>query len=772
MSPFALHTRHLNARGRARRRSLTRAGLTAALLLVLLLMMTSAALAQELPGTLVSGPGGFNVLVPGGAEPVGNPDAVDGPFDDGGAWEVGLEGSAGNLTTATAAERAGMWFWLNGWFVKRFDFAEAGAWEEDFKRAALGGTEQNWLDTVDLMFYVGHGSPGQITFDNGAHDDAWLTAPNDCNTAWGDRDNEWLAMTSCQVLSGAGLSNMALCMNKQHLILGFVTNASAHNSVGDTQAYHFSRYMRMGYNMTQSWFKACDVADRGRTVRVIAEETACFNDNPYYSSVCSDVYDNDYYWYTHSCGTPSAGAVPDALQQGVQLPVFQLKEYTEAEAASDFADLSAIFSIPSTATVATQAAGVQQENPPQPSLPENSPFRVAITDGRVLQLDETSGLYEYSNLNELWSGQTAETTLAAAAGAPQGMAVTQQDARAIADNFLRTNKLFSTDAVFAEVLTDNVGAVARGQALSEGVIRRYESPSVYQVIYARQISGTAVTTAGAVASDFTVVGPGAKLKVYVPISAPDLGGASVMQTVQPSGVQGGWREIVPAVDAASGDAVHVQGLSAATVIALYGALDDKVSMASIPISISEQVVLSSTLAYWENAPGTPQGQLIPVYELGVQITEADTGAVSVVKQYVPAASLYLKPIADILPYAETAAVDAELVPGSQITLIAANAGLTLAALGYGDAFPFVAGSGGPYTYDWYLGDPIPPNKVAGCASTSCTLTVPTAPNGKPGELVVTLVVTDTGSPNQATGSDTISLEVLATAANLPLVRNQ
>ncbi|MGL4650758.1 MAG: DUF6345 domain-containing protein, partial [Caldilineaceae bacterium] len=405
----------------------------------LLLALPGRAAAQELPGTL-PGPAGFSVLASS------EPNALAGPFDDGGAWEVGLEGSAGNLPAATAAERAGMWFWLNGWFVRRFNYNEALAWEEDFKRAALGGTENNYLDSVDLMFYVGHGSPGQFTFDNASHDDSALSSSNDCDTAWGDRDNEWLALTSCQVLADSALGNLAQCMNKQHLILGFVTNASAHNNVSDTQAYHFSRYMRSGYNMTQSWFKACDVADRNRTVRVIAEETACYNDNPYFGSVCTDFVDNDYYWWTHACGTPEAGPVPDALLQGVDLPILRLAPYTEADAAADLRNLGAIFSIPVTPTLmaAGQGAAPQQENPPAPPPVAGSPFTVATASGQVLQLDQTSGLFEYTDLNALWSAEAADAVLAAAAAqaagaAPNAIILTPAEARRIADSFLRQN---------------------------------------------------------------------------------------------------------------------------------------------------------------------------------------------------------------------------------------------------------------------------------------------------------------------------------------------
>ena len=293
-------------------------------------------------------------------EPDASPAAVT--ADDGGAWELGVHGSAGNLTAATAAERTGMWYWLNGWFTQRYSYNESSAWERDFKRSALGGTESIYIDSVDLQFYVGHGSPGRFTFDNANWTDSTLQAPGDCDTSWGDGDNEWLALTSCQVLADSAIGSMAQCMNRQHLILGFVTNASAHNNYWDTQAYHFGRYLRSGYNMTQAWFQACDVAQRGRTTRVIAEETACFNDNPYYSSACADTLDNDYYWYTHACGTEAASYVPTA--QLASMPVFAFAPYSLDEAKSDFGSLGTVFGVPVTPTLQTAGTNEGPGTPP------------------------------------------------------------------------------------------------------------------------------------------------------------------------------------------------------------------------------------------------------------------------------------------------------------------------------------------------------------------------------------------------------------------------
>ena len=39
----------------------------------------------------------------------------------------------------------------------------------------------------------GHGSPARFTFATNNRDDGSLQAPTDCNTTWGDVDNEWLA---------------------------------------------------------------------------------------------------------------------------------------------------------------------------------------------------------------------------------------------------------------------------------------------------------------------------------------------------------------------------------------------------------------------------------------------------------------------------------------------------------------------------------------------------------------------------------------------------
>ncbi len=734
-----------------------RIGIGLAIALIMVMVVASIAMtAQVEPTTALASPGIEplpQVIV--GADGVAAA-AVSG--DDGGQWELGLHGSAGNLTQATAAERAGMKYWLNGWFVTRYDYNEASAWEEDFKKSSLGGKEDNYIDSVDLQFYVGHGSPGRFTFDNASHDDGALDSPADCSNSWGDGDNEWLALTSCQVLADSAISSMKQCMNKQHLILGFVTNASAHNNYWDTQAYQFGRYMRYGYNMTQSWFKACDVAQRGRTTRVIADESACFNDNPYYGSVCSDSAPESgyYYWYTHACGTETAAYV-DTQAMTMQMPVFKVNPYGLDEANQDFTQLGNLFSVPVTQTVRLYTPTEDAYPPPGP---KEDNFLVAMDKKKTLELDKSSGIYQYSDLDQLWNDTQAVQALSLNAAAAN--AISADDARTIADRFLNSNGLMGDGSVFYEVVSDKVGnlpksnGVTRASASAADVVAA-EKDAVWQVIYTRVLTAPVVTAAGGTAEQtFTVVGPGAKQKVYVPIAAP-VGAASILAT-DPVGLQGGWRGVSPAVSAASGEQIMADILDVETIKRLYLVMDKEVTMNSVPLDIKSREILSHTLAYWESAPGNSQGYLIPVYELKVRMVENGTDAVSEDFAYLPASSEYMRPLARILDAPTTGRDE-----GSEITLTAADASKSLKALGIGDAtdnFDFVmgwAGADGTYLYDWYLGDVAPDNKIG--SGKSVTFDLPAVPAGHDTVVAVNLVVTDASSDNQSVSTATASIVV-------------
>lgn len=271
-----------------------------------------------------------------------------------------------------------------------------------------------------------------------------------------------------------------------------------------------------------------------------------------------------------------------------------------------------------------------------------------------------------------------------------------------------------------------------------------QTPIVWQVIYSRRISATVVSAAGLSEEiEFSVVGPGAKQKVYVPVSAP-VGAASILDTT-PVGVQGGWRGVEPAINAASGEALSVQVLTAEQVRALYMALPNDVPLNDIPLDVSSREIVTHTIAYWEEASGVSQGQLIPVYELKVNMTERESQAVTEEYVYVPASELYMRPIARIID------LPAEpIVAGTAITLTAADATQTLKALGIAD-FDLVLGTVDPL-YEWYLdGEKIGNGRVL------TNFVVPFSQDSRNVSLNFQVKVIDNNSPNQSFSTDEATL---------------
>ena len=708
---------------------------------------------------------------PGGAHEPAGAEAIQ--ADDGGPWELGIHGTAGDLPAATAAERAGMAFWLSplpNWTL-RYSFNEASAWERDFKRHDLGGTNNYYIDAVDLQFYVGHGFHSGFTFANPNFNDSTLS-PSDCAGAWGDGDNEWFALTSCQVMRASfdnipsqnifpnagipSLNRWASCMNGQHLILGFVTNASAYNSTSSTQAYHFGRYLFYNYTVPQAWYRACDVAQRGRVTRTIINELDCLNDRPQSGISCADSYDSDWWYQTHYCGTETAIQVPVEKLQS-QMPVYRVAPYSLDDATRDEERLSEVLlGVPITATVRSAA------------LNRDDPFRVRTAISRSLELDERSGLFTYTDLAQLWTQEQAEAALAVTAASPNF--INNDDARRIADTFLRQNQLLGTGAVFNDVIADTIssemdtGGVDPEAAGADGIEQTDESPLVWNVIYSRRLNANIVTAAGVEQVEFSVVGPGAKQKVYVPVTA-EVGAASKLQTT-PVGVQGGWREVQTEINAATGQMLMVDIRPESQLRDLYLALPDRVALNDIPLDVENREILSSTVAYWEEAPGVSQAELVPVYEFLVRMTERNSGETHDEYVYVPASEIYMRPYAEIVSVTPSGPVNA----GTKLTLTAADASQTLQELGAGD-FDFALGTGadGTFAYDWFVGSVDDANLIG--SGRTIEFAVPANPSEREGVLEIHLRVKDVESPNTQTATADVTITVNPSVF-LPLIGGQ
>jgi hypothetical protein len=291
---------------------------------------------------------------------------------------------------------------------------------------------------------------------------------------------------------------------------------------------------------------------------------------------------------------------------------------------------------------------------------------------------------------------------------------------------------------------------------------------VWQAEFARHIQMPALRGAEGlpVQTEFSVVGPGAKLKVYM-TPQPPASAAGTEGTNPILGVQGGWRTVETLVSAASGDAVTVEIGDVEVLKALYLLLEDEISLNDIPLDTVSREVISETLAYWEQPPGVAQDELIPVYEFLVSMVERTTGETVEDYAYVPANTIYMPPLARIVD-----GVPGEAVPaGTAVTLVAADASQTLQELGIGD-FDFAMGSGDPnaYQYEWFQGSVDPANLI-GTGMTLADYKLPGGVDTKAGGVQIILRVTDTGNPNQLSATDTAQI-LVQPATFLPLIQKE
>ncbi|MBN1640901.1 MAG: hypothetical protein JXA09_06675 [Anaerolineae bacterium] len=713
------------------RRVLGRAGVIAVLVLLLALLSLSASLSQ---GPVVS------------TQTRDNDDGPPGVIRSASEWplEVGVYYVADYPGTSSDLPNA----WSNGWGLYNtlrgagwcgstgmdcFIWYNANAWEEDFKRHDWGGTNNYWVDKVDLVFYEGHGNPGLFTFKtpygNCTHDDSYLTY-SDARLSWGDGDLEYMALLSCSVLADSHELDWVWTMNHLHLLMGFETTAYDVYGFGTK----FAQYINAGYRFSLAWMKACDQKQpTGVRAKVLAEEYNHFYDTRYYQY--PDAWDYYYHKWEHVCGSEPARYVDVSQMQ--TLPIFLTPELGLDEAQAAWDNLGKAFEMPA---------------PAGPSaLGED--YWVSEVDGRELEMDTVNGLFYYVDHNELFS-----PTLPAGAHV-----LTPEDAQGIADMFLTDNGLMPGDAQFYEVVNETVQtAEAPEGGVSAAEARVVADDLVgYQVIYSRIL--TFIPTAQADPVSVSVVGPGSKLKVYV---SPEGGGAQVAASGPGAvvGAQGGWRAV--GQPAGLQPVAEVPVLPYDKVEQLFQLLEPQVALGEVPFdNPTSKEVLSYTLGYWEESTGLGQDQLYPTWVFEARYEGVADGEPLVVTGtcFIPANETYIRPLAKIASHSD---LSGNILAGTVITFTAADATKPLSELGYGADLNFVLGSAGEppvRNYDWYLNTVDPANKIGSGRELAYEVAI-TGGGGHDGPVsqTVILVVTDPFSDHSAqnTNTDMAAFEVV------------
>ncbi len=659
-------------------------------------------------------------------------------------------------------------YWLDLGFIK-FEYptpqwtapivwGNNNAWEEDWKRAAAGGGEQNQMDRVDLAYFSGHGFNDGFFFGVGGntHDDCY-TSSADAAYSWGNNDNDWVGIAACNILDDPSTSyrNWARAMYGTRLLMSMKTVMSDVDfgvPLGDS--------IRWGHSFTYAWFKAADQKLPGwQIARILAERNDYFNDRWYNHDDLTD-YDSTYHIWTHQVGQnnlpPSvnaAGAAPEFTyaQTAGEMQVVPLRALSLAESEAQFGSIKSAFGLTDTGLISGTVAASGLE-----AL--NAVNNVGYSSDGDLIMDNSAGNFHYGNSDVLWK----EGAAIQAAGAQEMMAIDSDVAKGIANSFLLQNNLMAQGAAFAQVSEDlmlDVVDPGRQEGVSAASIDAVTVATHtvnYQVVYTRKISVEVpgvVNAAGQTAmQEIEVVGPGAKLMVYVAPSVPTSATASAAMDNTVMGAMGGYRQIGQNALAANADQpLATPVLDPAVIEKVFQKLESTVALNYVNIPAVTKQVLSNKLSYWEGPIGWSQSQLIPVYVLNVKATLGDNST-QTYDVYIPVNASYMA------PYAEIKEPTSALLPGSQITLEAADASKSLKANGVDDTLDIVLGAGDTYTYDWYLGEVKDANKIGSGRSIQYTIASVDA-GDKQSSLDIVLVVTDASS-SQGSGNkslDTLSL---------------
>ena len=122
-----------------------------------------------------------------------------------------------------------------------FDWRGVNAWEDEFEEPAYGGDDYNWIDSVDIGWYTGHGWPGGFTFKSSVDE----TSITPAEIQWGDTALNWMQLESCNVLQDTnGFNNYfdrwLPTMDGLHILNGFDTHAYC---VGGGTGADFAAYL-------------------------------------------------------------------------------------------------------------------------------------------------------------------------------------------------------------------------------------------------------------------------------------------------------------------------------------------------------------------------------------------------------------------------------------------------------------------------------------------------------------------------------------------------
>ena len=176
-------------------------------------------------------------------------------------WVNQYNGFASDLSNNDDNAR-GFYDTLDG--IKQFDYGNHLAWDQDFEQKGIGnpsaGTDDLYIDDVDIAFFSGHGSLNFLLFGRDDRDNARAT---NTEMQLGQGDLEHIVFDGCNALAFNGVfSRWGWPVFKGlHYILGFATICYDRK----TRGKKFAQRLNQGWTIREAWIKACKETEPSET---------------------------------------------------------------------------------------------------------------------------------------------------------------------------------------------------------------------------------------------------------------------------------------------------------------------------------------------------------------------------------------------------------------------------------------------------------------------------------------------------------------------------
>ncbi len=174
-------------------------------------------------------------------------------------WEIGAEwctypGGKETPNCDDSAERIYYTIDSYTWWHGSFIYGNDQTAEIDFKDPTLAGRDRDYIDSVDLAYWAGHGSAYGIQFTTSNTFKSFTSS----RAKWGNTDLEWIVLDTCKALrfsegTRTVFDAWADAFRGLHMICGFHTKCTDVKS----RALKFANYMGDRNRIINSWFVSC-----------------------------------------------------------------------------------------------------------------------------------------------------------------------------------------------------------------------------------------------------------------------------------------------------------------------------------------------------------------------------------------------------------------------------------------------------------------------------------------------------------------------------------